>query len=534
MGRDRSPGPPSFVKFFPEGIERFNCTGDWRPPGQCTGRHLLQQVLATARASRKADPSRRPLVVALCAGMGRWVLARCALVVAILAAAGSRRQRVDGHAFHVDHTDEELSSMDTESLLHVEGDLRQQNKVIDKHIASLRGRIEKAASLQHALEKSFKKLESGRDWESRQKVSKEKELSLAKAEMQTKRDQMSTISAHADEVRRQIRALEAKMLSLSLAKEAAEVRYANPTILDVLDGKIEHLGPTPHRILNKTLHALVFPGISSGVAGVERLRSHMRGSTQHVAIVSTFVIYAFLLFLVGLVVRAYRRITGRLTLSRMMFAADMSFSAFWVFVSVWSVALLEDPLSVMRRHNEALLVAVQLIVGLTVVWYLFVRCVSFAATFQGREGLELIACLFIIQHYYQRVWAPSLTDVTSDVGPATYFAYGGGHLILAARRARSQVLGKESFGGGGAAASDADDGGGGGGLCWFLNQMRLVALAVEALLFTVNLQHATSDGPAERRGGGEIDRQADGRPPADDRGLYTSDYDETDDGASEY
>lgn len=430
---------------------------------------------------------------------------------------------VSAHPFHVDHTDKELEMMDTESLLHVEGDLRQQNKMADKRVSSLHGRIEKARTHEHTLEKVFKKLESGRDWEVRQTLNKEKELARAKAELQTKHEQMARISAHADEIRKRIRTLEAKMLSVSLAKEAAEVRYANPTILDVIDGKIEQLGNPSMAIWNKTLHSIVYPGLQSGSASVQMLRHHMRGSTQHVAIASTFAIYAFLLSVVALLFRAYRRVTGGFTLSRMMFAADLSFSSFWIFVALWSFALMDDPLTIMLRHNEATLVAVQLILGVTVIWYLFIRCVSLAATFKLREAFELIASLFVIQHYFEGVFTPSFTNTKGDGGSWTYFGYGLGHLILAARRARSQVLG--------APKKDAIDpfrslerestffG------VW--SQMKHLALAVEAILFVAisskdKRRNAIQNGP-------QYEPASPAVPSREDESFYSSDYEDSDD-----
>lgn len=439
-------------------------------------------------------------------------------------------QRAGGHPYHVDHTDEELLHMDTESLLHVEGDLRQQNKVVDKHIASLHGRIELAGEKQRVLEKAFKKLESGRDWESRQKLNKEKELSLAKAEMQTKRDQMATISAHADEIRKQIRALENKMVSIKGAGEDIEARYANPTILDVVDGQLDHLGPTSHTVLNKTLHTLLFPGFSSGAASVDRLRQHMRGSTQHVAIASTLTIYSFLVFLVWLIVRGYRRLTGRLTLSRMLFTADLAFCAFWTFVGVWSLALMEDPIAIMRRHNEAMLIASQWIIAFAIVWYIFIRCVSFAATMHGKEGFELFSSLFIIQHYYQSVWVPSFSEADTYVGGQVFFLYAGGHLVLAARRARSQVLSKQTPHNsiGGTALPEEFSGSSEQGFSWFLSQMRLVALAVEALLFAASPRPDPLDERALNQSHDEPMARARGL------GLYMTDYDESDESCSEY
>lgn len=397
----------------------------------------------------------------------------------------------NAHPYHVDHTDEELAVMDTESLLHVEHDLRQQNKIVDKHIASLHGKLTKAEEKQKQLAREFKKLESGRDWEGRQKVNKEKELSMAKAEMETKRDQMATISAHADQVRKQIRELEAKMQSLSLQKQADEVRFANPTILDVVDAKVEQMSPTVQRVLNKTLHTLIFPGLSSGASGAEHLRSHLRSSTQHMAIASTFAIYAFIICLIALVFRAYRQITGNLTLTKIIFTGDMCFTAFWCFICLWGVGLLDDPLIVMKRHNESISIAVQLTIGAAVLLYIAVRCLSLAATLHAREGLELIFALFIVQHFYGAIWAPSLTDQDAAGGAGVYLGYATGHLLLAARRARSQVLGE---------ANHCYDHSKLGPMCddscedgeepsqfvwWFVAQMRQVALLVESIFFTV-------------------------------------------------
>lgn len=428
------------------------------------------------------------------------------------------------HPFHVDHTDEELQMMDTESLLHVEGDLRQQNKMADKRVASLHGRIRKARKHEHVLEKKFKKLESGRDWEARQTLNKEKELARAKAELQTKHDQMDRISGHAEEIRKRIRALETKMLSVSLAKEAAEIRYANPTILDVIDGKIEHLGNPSVAVWNKTLHSIVYPGLTSGSAGVRMLRHHMRGSTQQVAIASTFAIYAFLLSIVALLFRAYRRITGGLTLSRMMFAADLSFCAFWSFVALWSFALMDDPLTVMLRHNEATLVAVQLILGSTIIWYIFIRCISIAATFKLREAFELIASLFIIQHFFEAVFTPSFTNTKGAGGSWTYFAYGFGHLVLAARRARSQVLGDSKKGA--LDRSDSVEREPVSPLHWIFFQMKLVAVAVEAILFAVIPSQDKRSSVVQNAPQSDVPS---GVPAREDTSFYSSDYEDTED-----
>lgn len=419
----------------------------------------------------------------------------CALLV-IFAALSIFVRGVNGHAYHVDHTDEELALMDTESLLHVEHDLRKQNKLVDKHVASLHGRLHHVEDKQKQLEKEFKKLESGRDWEGRQKLNKEKELGMAKAEMETKRDQMATISAHADEVRAQIRELEAKMQALNLEKQADEIRFANPTILDVVDAKVELLSPTARSVYNKTLHTLIFPGLSTGAAGAEQLRRHMRSSTHHVAVASTFIIYAFVVCLCALVFRAYRQIVGHVTLTKIIFTCDMCFSGFWFFVCMWGVGLLDDPLMVMRRHNEPILIALQLTVGCAVLGYVAIRCISVAASLRGRESVELIVALFIVQHFFYAIWAPSLTDGETTDGVGSYLAYAVGHLLLAARRARSQVYGDVTYAKGGVVDGDGefDEGEESNLLWWFVGQMKNVALLVEAILFTVASKSVAEEG----------------------------------------
>lgn len=366
----------------------------------------------------------------------RLSLAVCLLGVMI----GMLSMSAAAHPSHVDHTDEQLRQMNTESLLHIEGDLRRQNELVDKHVASLHGRIAKAEKEREAEEKKVRSLRTGLDYEKRQSAAKKKMLEDAKTELQDKRAQMEKLKMHADFVRREIVAMEGKLHSLHRNKEEVEQRFENPTIMDVIVTKADAMGTTSHNVLNKTMSTLLMPGFLRGRKEALHLRHHIRSSSRYAALMTTLAIYAFLVYMAALVYNSYWRIRGRMTLSRALYIADLCFASYWAFISLAYLLLMNDPLVVMRTYHESVFVALQLGTAVVTAWYIFLRLFVIAATLKGVDLLELVCALFAIHHYYQRVWAPSLSDEPFNPGSTAYILYCMVYLAIAARRARSQIL----------------------------------------------------------------------------------------------
>ena len=252
-------------------------------------------------------------------------------------------------------------------------------------------------------------------------------------------NELNELGAQINELKEKITDTGRAFERLTQEKRNLEKKLANPSLVDIMDAKVSQFGRIPHEVLNKTMRTLLLP-ISSGPARADVLYRHMYGPTQQVALASSITIYLTIVGLVFVLYRGYRRCSESLTITRILFSVDMCFSVVWFLVALWSIALLEDPLVVMRHHNEALMVAVQLLVGCAFLWYLLVRCLSIATTLSSRECFEMVLSLFIIHDYFDRGWAPSIRDEMTSIGPGTYLMYGIGHLVLAARRARRQVL----------------------------------------------------------------------------------------------
>jgi hypothetical protein len=340
--------------------------------------------------------------------------------------------------------DEDFEAMNLERLLHVETDLRQQNEQIDKNIAALRRQGAQLGVQRESAEKDYLKLVSGRAWEARQKLNKDKELLEATADLKAKQDQIAKINEHAEILRKEIRVYEQKLEELQANKTLADETYSNPSIVDVVEATVQELGPVPQRILNKTIVALLYPTVLTGVQHAQSIQNKIRDSSRQEAMASTFAIYAFTLLLIMLVYRGYRRISGKLSLPRVVFAMDLCIAAFWAFVVVCYAGLFEDPLTLMRTHYEPTFICMQVLLGLCYICLIFMRCVILAVSLQAGEGWEVLCSLFVVQDFYQNIWKPSLTDAVMGVGASTYCWYVLTHLFLAARRARQMVLGGQN------------------------------------------------------------------------------------------
>lgn len=341
----------------------------------------------------------------------------------------------DAHSYHVDHSDEELEAMDAESLLHVETDLRDQNKAIDKRISSLRGRIDNLHMEQRAAENAYKKVEAARDWESRQKVNRVKELEGAKGVMETKRMQMREISEHATKLRTDIHELEAKLASINRANRDVKERYSRPLFQDVISNKAWQLGPVPQHLLNKTVLS-VLPELSLGVKEARHLQARLDATSGVMSVLSTLVMYSFVLCMVAIIYRGMRGLRTMMTLPRVLFTVDMSLAGVWAVVLLWYCMLFRDPLQLLAVRHEAVSVVLQSSLMASHFANVMLRCLNLSATLTIFALGELFVVVFIAQHYYQTVWVRSLLDQAMLATFYSYFSYIAASLYLAVSRAR--------------------------------------------------------------------------------------------------
>jgi hypothetical protein len=331
--------------------------------------------------------------------------------------------------------------MDLEGLLHVETDMRQQNERIDKHLASLRAQSVRLGIQRGVAEKEYSKLLSGRDWEARQKSLKDQELGAARVALSKRQEEITKVKQHTDILRSEIREYEEKLQELHANKSLADETYSHPSIVHVMEIGAKELGPVPRQILNKTVLALLYPTVLTGVERAQSLQNKMRAAAPHEALASTLVIYACMLLMTYLLYRAYRGIAGRLSLARMVFGTDLCCGGFWALVVVCSACVSDDPLALLRGRLERTLVCTQVLLGGVYCCLVSMRCFLLAASLQGGEAWELFITICVVQDFYQNLWKPSLTDAVLTSGTSNYCWYVLTHLFLSARRARQMVLG---------------------------------------------------------------------------------------------
>ncbi|KAI0563917.1 hypothetical protein FGB62_32g147 [Gracilaria domingensis] len=324
----------------------------------------------------------------------------------------------NAHLHHVDHTDEEIDGMSLDDLLHTERDLRQQNAAVDKHVVSLKGRVQKLRLKQESLEAQKQKVGEARSWEARQKEAHIRELQRAKAEMEAKRQQILILARQADRLRSNIHDLQDKYRSLNRERLELQDKYLHPSL----------------RAL--TVDAIL-PELENGLRELHNVENHIQHASPIAGVFTLFCIYALAVSLVFTCVR-YVMIAHRImTLRRMLFMADMSILAIWSLICVCYAAILMDPLQAMAREHGSLTMVVQILIMAGLIGNVILRCLALCSNVSSQAFTELCLVVFVAQHYYQAVWVPIVLDERVKASLWAYFGYAVINASLAVYRARS-------------------------------------------------------------------------------------------------
>ncbi|CAN8066756.1 unnamed protein product [Agarophyton chilense] len=342
----------------------------------------------------------------------------------------------NAHLHHVDHTDNEIDAMTLDELLHIERDLRQQNAVVDKHVVSLKGRVEKLRLKQESLEDQKQKVSEAKSWESRQKEAHIKELQRAKAEMEAKRQQIVLLGEQAEKLRANIHEMQDKYKSLNRKRLELQDKYLHPSLRELVLTEAARGGAVPEHLLNKTVDAIV-PEIESGLRGLQNVENQLHHASPLAGVFTLFCIYALAVSLVVTCVR-YIMIAHRImTLRRMLFMADMSVLVIWFLICACYAAILVDPLEAMAREHGSVTMVVQIFIMAGLVGNVILRCFALCSHAGNKGFLELILVVFVAQHYYQTVWVPIVLDEHVTASLWSYLGYATVNASLAVYRARS-------------------------------------------------------------------------------------------------
>lgn len=343
--------------------------------------------------------------------------------------------------------------MSMEELLHTEHDLRDQNAAVDKHVTSLKGRIQKLRVRQGALEERKKKVGEAMSWEWRQTQARRRELQRAKAELEAKRQQIVLLGGEAEKMRDGIRDMQEKLRQMNRQRLELEERYAHPSLTAALVSEGVRGGVVSQHAVNKTVQWMV-PEVEVGMRGVEHVEDWLQHSSAAGSVVSLLCIYALGVAVVASCARYVAMAQRVMTLGRMLFVADMWLLAMWVLICACYAAIMADPLEAMAREHGAMTMAVQLVLMGALLGNVALRLAALCARVQTQTVAELVAVVFVAQHYYAAVWVPIVMDAHVSAGALSYASYAAVNGALAVHRARSvrralQTAREELHGGGG-------------------------------------------------------------------------------------
>lgn len=333
-------------------------------------------------------------------------------------------------------SDAEINDMNIDDLLHVEHDLRDQNARVDKHIASLHGRLDKLRQQQERLESAQRKVGAARDFEVRQRRAREKDLQRAKAEVQAKRNQVLILSQQTDKLRERIRELTGTILKLNRDKHRLEQEYTHPSLQSAFLHDAHRMGPVTEHVANKTVE-VIFPELRIGLEEADHARRLLQRAPTFTSLFTSFIVYAMSVGIIWLCYRGVCTVCQRLTLARMLFSTDIGFTAVWFAVCFCYAVIVGDPFQHIASNHVGVSFVLQLTLLAALVANVALRCFNLSANICLSSVVELILVVFIAQHYYQGVWKQIVYDdrVTADF--CAYFLYliiNGG---LAVHRARA-------------------------------------------------------------------------------------------------
>eukprot|EP00168_Porphyra_purpurea_P012731 TRINITY_DN3403_c0_g1_i1.p1 TRINITY_DN3403_c0_g1~~TRINITY_DN3403_c0_g1_i1.p1 ORF type:complete len:425 (+),score=165.28 TRINITY_DN3403_c0_g1_i1:117-1277(+) len=354
--------------------------------------------------------------------------------------------------------DAPLGSLPLDALTAIERQLREENAVADATLAALRGRAATLAAEREAAEDEVRRLERGREWELRQKERREAELHAARAALADAERARARTVRRAGELRAEVAALTARLEAVRAENERTEAQYAHPSIYDVLDARTEALGPLPHAVFNRTVHALL-PPLERELQSALSFRGRMAHTNALTSITVSLTVYAFIVTAGSLLVDLLQRLRGRLSVGLLVLAGDVFFAGLWALLAAWYAVLLRDPLPLMRERAEAVFIVFQLAVLVAFAAVVLLRLLLATDARLASAG-EAFSVVVVGQHAYMKVWAPIWTQ---DELPSCVFLYYVTYACLFASFAYSRSSAEAEAGAAAAKAAELDGWGAPGG-----------------------------------------------------------------------
>lgn len=328
----------------------------------------------------------------------------------------------------------DLASLSSAELAALEERLTREVSESNKALEALRAETDQLRGEQEEIDRDARELADAREIEAKKKEKREKELEDAKLDVQRKQASIARMSVRVTELKEQIDALEAKLVDLAKEKNETERRYNDPTFADVLGSRSANWGDVPRNVYIKTVND-VLPAFSRISDVAQRYRRRVSKTSRALELLASLLVYGFVLGFVYASYKIYRKVRGNLTVDRLLFLGDAFCAGFWTIVLLCYTFLLEDPLHVIQTNNPLFFFVFQLAVISNYVMYVLLRVLVLASQMSLKALGEVLAVIVVGQHYYVRVWQPSILDENFGGTFFFYFCYAWMFVAFAYKRA---------------------------------------------------------------------------------------------------
>lgn len=318
--------------------------------------------------------------------------------------------------------EDELRGMTSSQLSKLEKTLQGQVDEHDLELNTMRKDTQRLKAEQKVIDQEAEKLQGAKQWELKQKETREKELEKAKQDVQMKQESISKMSVQVGDLKDQIEKLENRLQELNKEKDSTERRYQDPSLVDVLESRSHNWGSVTRNVYNKTMQNVV-PAFSEMTETARAYRRKVSRSSRALEFLVSLLIYGFVIGVGAAIYRIYNKVRGKLTISRLLFLGDTVCAAFWAIMLVGFCVLLDDPPYVMKQNAPTPFFVFQLLACFTYVNFVLLRVLVLASKMTLGALGETLAVVVVGHHYYVRVWQPAILDKPFRGTFFYYFCY---------------------------------------------------------------------------------------------------------------
>mmetsp|Transcript_11917 Transcript_11917/g.36318 ORF Transcript_11917/g.36318 Transcript_11917/m.36318 type:complete len:391 (+) Transcript_11917:227-1399(+) len=347
------------------------------------------------------------------AGDVRWVTAGLLLSVLSLGVCSARLM-------------EDLHTQTVPQLLSLDVELNERTTSMQETLAQLEEEANLLSRNETELEKDLEDALKNKERVKTERENSEVELVEAKKEVKTKREDISRLSVHIAEIRKEADTLRER-IEVTIEKIVNRDRDLNePSLSQVLDNNKDQWGEVPRSLYSKSQKVI---GPISGL----RMKHESHTPTWK-SLSLAVLIYTSVLTWLYIAYRIYNHLQGRLTIARLLFLGDAINCCFWILVLSLSTVLSRDVFEMIAVRHESAFFLLQMVLLVYYTSYIMVRVLLLAARLNFLALIELLTAIVLGHHYYITVWVPSLIGEEITNNMLIYFCYMGMYLILALLR----------------------------------------------------------------------------------------------------